>query len=182
MITIILIAFGLAMDSFTVAISGGAATLKAKIKSALLVAFYFGFFQGFMTFLGWYGGSAFNAWIEAFDHWVAFVLLIFIGGKMIREAIKNKEIKKIKLTHKLLFILAIATSIDALGTGISFAFLDASIITPSLVIGITAFLFSFFGFYLGKMLSKILKNKAMLAGGIILIGIGFKILVEHIWY
>ena len=180
MITIVLIAFGLAMDSFTVAISGGASATKVRIKDALLIALYFGFFQGFMTFLGWYGGSAFNVWIEAFDHWVAFGLLTLIGLKMIWEAVKNEQTKIIRLTHKLLLLLAIATSIDAFGTGLSFAFLGEEIVLPSLIIGGITFVFSLIGFYLGKLLSRILKSKAEFLGGIILIGIGVKILLEHL--
>lgn len=175
----ILIGIALAMDSFSVSIAGGSNLKKVKFTQALLVGVYFGFFQFFMTYLGWQGGVLFSDLINSFDHWIAFFLLVGIGGKMIWESFNNDKEQEFSLNHKILFILAIATSIDALGVGLSYALLDKSILKVSIIIGIIAFIFSYAGIYLGKYLKHILKNKAELAGGIILIGIGFKIAIDH---
>lgn len=178
-ISLLLIAVALAMDSFTVSISGGASLKKVQLRDALLVGAYFGFFQFFMTVLGFGGGSTFSDLISAYDHWVALAILVFIGGKMIIESFKKNEDEKITLNHKFLFVMAIATSIDALGVGLSYAFLDKPIWVSSIVIGVVAFVFSMFGMYLGKVLKQILKNKAEFVGGVILIWIGINIVVEH---
>ena len=174
-----LIAVALAMDSFSVSVSGGANMKVIKIKNALLVAIYFGFFQSFMTSLGWLGGSFFNDYISQIDHWIALVLLVAIGGKMIFDSFQKNKKNTFSLNHKVLLILAIATSIDAIGVGLSYSFLGKPILMSSLIIGLVAFSLSGLGLYLGKFLKKILKNKAGLVGGIILIGIGIKIVLEH---
>lgn len=179
MIDDFIIAIALAMDALTVSISGGAALNKTTLKKALFVASYFGFFQFFMPILGWYGGMFFNKIIDSYDHWIAFGLLIIIGGKMILEFFWGAEEKEFSLNHKLLFILSIATSIDALGVGLSYAFLNKAIMTPSIIIGIVTFIFSTIGVYLGKSLKKVLKNKAEFVGGIILMAIGINILINH---
>ncbi len=177
MLTNVLIALGLAMDSFTVAISKGAVSQKNKTATAFLIAIYFGGFQSLMTFIGWYAGSFFNKFIVTVAPWIAFLLLVFIGGKMIKEAFQKENDKYLAITHRLLLVLAIATSIDALGVGLSFSFLDKNILMPVIIIGLIAFVFSFFGFYLGKLLSCLFKRKAELIGGLILIFVGFKILL-----
>ncbi|MFA6521138.1 MAG: manganese efflux pump MntP family protein [Candidatus Gracilibacteria bacterium] len=174
-----LVALALAMDAFTVSISGGASLNKPTMRKSLLTASYFGFFQFFMPILGWYGGTFFSGIINAYDHWVAFVLLVLVGGKMVFEFFTEVEEKSFSLNHKMLLLLAIATSIDALGVGLSYAFLHVQIIIPSIVIGVVTFIFSVVGVCLGKTLKRILKNKAELIGGIILIGIGLNILKTH---
>ncbi len=175
----IFIAIALAMDVFTVSISGGTLLKKIKPKDALTVGLYFGLFQAGMTFIGWKGGQLFRIIIEPFDHWVAFGLLLFIGGKMIHNSLKETEDIKFSLSHKILLLLAIATNIDAFGVGLSYAFLNKSLLFPLIIIGVTAFIFAIVGLYLGKLLKKILKNKAELIGGIILILIGLKIIYDH---
>lgn len=175
----ILIAIALAMDSFSVSICGGASLKKIKTKDAITVGLYFGFFQALMTLVGWKGGQLFGTIIDSFDHWVALGLLLFVGGRMIYHSFDDHEDCKFQLTHKILLILAIATSIDALGIGLSYALLDKDVIFSSIIIGITAFTFSAAGLYLGKKLKKLLKNKAEFIGGVILIIIGFKIAYEH---
>lgn len=179
MIDDFIIAIALAMDALTVSVSGGAALNKPTLKKALLVASYFGFFQFFMPILGWYGGMFFNNVIDSYDHWIAFGLLIIVGGKMILEFFKNIEEKKFPLSHKVLLVLSIATSIDALGVGLSYAFLNKLILIPSIIIGAVTFFLSTIGVYLGKNLKKVLGGKAEFVGGIILIAIGINILINH---
>ncbi len=178
-ITGILIALALAMDSFSVAITAGSSLKKVESNQAFLIACYFGVFQFLMTCLGWYGGSFFNKTVITFGHWIAIILLTIIGGKMILDSFKNEKNKKFVFTHKLLIILAIATSIDAFGVGLSYVFLNKPILIISIVIGITAFILSYIGVYLGKYLKNIFKNKMELIGGLILIGIGIKIAIDH---
>jgi len=174
------IAVALAMDSFTVSLSGGASLSKVKVKNALMIGGYFGFFQFFMFLVGYWGGKFLSIYINFFDHWIALGLLIFIGGKMVIESFNKEEAEtKSIFKHKILLALAIATSIDALGVGLSYSFLNKEFLFSSLIIGVIAFLFSGAGLYLGKILKKILKKKAELIGGIILIGIGINIAVEH---
>ncbi|MFH1533961.1 MAG: manganese efflux pump MntP family protein [Nitrospirota bacterium] len=174
-----IVAFALAMDSFTVSISGGAIMEKVRVKNAILVGAYFGLFQCVMFVLGYVGGDNLRNYIDSYDHWIALGLLIFIGGKMIIESFSKTDGQAFSLKHKTLLILAIATSIDALGVGLSYSFLNKSVLVPSITIGIVAFLFSGFGLYLGKILKQILKKKAELIGGIILIAIGINIAIEH---
>ncbi len=177
---IILIALALSMDAFAVSMSSGASIKKPKISQALIIALFFGFFQFLMPLIGWFLGNSFKYLIESFDHWVAFFLLLFIGGKMIYESQHIKEGAPFSMTIKTLFILAIATSIDALGAGLSMSFLETSTFIPSLIIGAITFIISLFGVYMGKILGHILESKAEFIGGVILMGIGTKILIEHI--
>ena len=177
----IFISIALAMDCFTVSVSGGASIKNNRLGDSVMVGLYFGAFQMFMTLLGWQGGVLLASVINAYDHWIAFILLLFIGGKMLAESFKEPEEKKFQLNHRILAILAIATSIDALGVGFSYGFMAESIITASIIIGITSFLLSFMGMQLGKILKKIMNGKAELLGGIILIIIGLKLLIEHLW-
>ena len=200
LLDIILLAVALAMDCFTVSIVSGVIdhgdwhndSSEAKIRGPvpviyLRMAFLFGFFQAIMPLLGWLGISHFQAYMEAYDHWIAFGLLGFIGGKMIWESFGDEEDQHFnprKLRTQLL--LAVATSIDALAIGISFActgFTELSQLTmPLLIIGIVSFLFSIFGYHLGRRFGKAITRrlKPELFGGIILVLIGLKILLSHL--
>ena len=180
-IAILLIALGLAMDSFSVSIANGLATKTFKISKALTIALFFGLFQGLMPIFGWLAGEYIADYISAFDHWVAFALLTIIGVKMIYESIRNKPAKFLRAyTLKVILVLSIATSIDALAVGLSFSFLDISIFFPAIIIGVITFLLSFFGVYVGGRFGKVLKNRIEILGGLILIVIGLKILLEHV--
>ena len=177
----ILIALSLAMDSFPVAITRGLAITQEKILGeALKVGFFFGFFQAIMPLIGWLAGVSILEFISAFDHWITFGLLTLIGLRMIYEAIKT-ESKKIVSSPSLsvLFMLSIATSIDALAVGLSYSFLTVSILMPAVIIGVVTFSLSFSGVYIGKRFGAIFKKIGVL-GGLILIGIGIKILTEHV--
>ena len=180
-IAILLIALGLAMDSFSVSIANGLATKTFKISKALTIALFFGLFQGLMPIFGWLAGEYIADYISAFDHWVAFALLTIIGVKMIYESIRNKPAKFLRAyTLKVILVLSIATSIDALAVGLSFSFLDVSIFFPAIIIGVITFFLSFFGVYVGGKFGKVLKNRIEILGGLILIIIGLKILLEHV--
>ena len=182
MINIILISISLAMDCFAVSIAGGATISKPKITNALKVGLFFGLFQAVMPLIGWSIGFSFRNFIENVDHWIAFSLLLIIGIKMLYEAVKKSpEAKKTDVTRiPTLLILSVATSIDALVIGISLSILDVSIYLSILIIGLFAFAFSVSGYYLGHRIGKIVGNKVEIIGGIILIGIGIKILIEHL--
>lgn len=183
--TILLIALSLAMDAFAVSISNGIRILDFGRADAFKQGIYFGAFQFIMPIVGWFLGTSVRGYIEAVDHWIAFFLLVLIGGNMIWESMKKEDVgqerKKI-LTSKELMIQAIATSIDALAVGISFAVLDVSIISASMMIGLVAFALSFIGGYLGKGLGGFLQKKTEFAGGGLLILIGIKVLIEHLFY
>lgn len=185
LISIFLIGLGLAMDSFAVSLTIGMNTSKKeKWKMALKASVFFGAFQGIMPFIGWSIGIGFSEYIEKIDHWIAFILLLLIGGKMIFEAIEedDKSQKEDKgYSNKRFIMLAIATSIDALAVGISFAFLNVNIISAISVISIITFIICMIGVYLGKGLSKIFGAKAEIVGGAILIIIGIKILIDHLF-
>lgn len=178
------IAVGLAMDAFAVSVSNGITIKKLKFSHAFKFGFFFGAFQFFMPIMGWFFASKFSEQIKAFDHWIAFILLFLIGFNMIIESFKtenniydNENI----LSLKNIIILSIATSIDALAVGISFAFFRINIYISSIIIGIVAFIFSFFGVIIGKKIGKYLNKNAERIGGIILITIGLKILLEHLF-
>lgn len=189
-ISIILIALGLTMDAFAVSLTLGLKTDKeSEKKVALKAALYFGGFQALMPLIGWVLGVKFSSYIENFDHWIAFVLLFIIGAKMIKEGFEHDEVETVAcdgdsskecITNKKFIILAIATSIDALAVGVSFAFLKVEIISSVIIIGITTMILSFIAVLIGKKLGDLIKNKAEILGGIILIFIGFKILIEHL--
>lgn len=180
-----LIGIGLAMDAFAVSICKGLAMEKVNKKQALIIGLYFGGFQGLMPLIGWFLGIRFQKYITSIDHWIAFVLLVFIGGKMILEAIRDKDDEQIvekdlPLNHKEMFLLAVATSIDALAVGITFAFLDTPIVEAVVIIGLVTFFLSILGVVVGNFFGTLYKKKAEIAGGIILIVIGAKILLEHL--
>jgi putative Mn2+ efflux pump MntP len=181
MITILFIAFGLAMDAFAVSITNGITIKHQRINNALKIGIFFGSFQALMPLIGWLAGLRLRDFISGFDHWVAFGLLSLIGGKMIYESTKigdDKEIRSLNLF--VLLLLSIATSIDALAVGLSFAFLKISIATPIIVIGIVTFMLSFLGVLVGNRLGHFFEKKMEIVGGLILIGIGIKILIEHL--
>ncbi len=182
-ITIFLIALGLAMDAFAVSIASGVTLKCFKAVPAFRMAIFFGGFQAIMPVLGWLAGSTFHNCIQAFDHWIAFGLLAFIGGKMIYESsfIEKTESKCDPNSLSTVFILAIATSIDALAVGLSFSVLNVSIIQPVIITGIVTFLLSLLGVYIGGKFGSLFESKIELAGGIVLIGIGVKILIEHLF-
>lgn len=184
-ITILLTAVGLSMDAFAVSLTIGLDVDKDKQKKAALMSgVYFGGFQALMPVIGYLLGVKFTKYIESVDHWIAFVLLAVIGVNMIREALSGdndkEEMPADYLNHKKFVMLAIATSIDALAVGVSFAFLSVNIISSAVTIGITTFLFSVAAVVIGKKIGEIIKNKAEILGGVILIIIGIKILLEHI--
>lgn len=184
--TLLLMGVGLSMDAFAVSICKGLSMRKVNKKQCLVIGLFFGEFQALMPFIGWVLGSQFEQYITSIDHWIAFILLGFIGGKMVVEAIREKdeavEVGKMDppLDLKEMFILAIATSIDALAVGITFAFLQVPIVEAVSIIGITTFVISVIGVYVGNFFGNRYKKKAELAGGIILILIGVKILLEHL--
>lgn len=177
---------GLAMDAFAVSICKGLAMRKVNKKQCFTIALFFGGFQAIMPFIGWLLGSYFVEYITRIDHWVAFILLEFIGGKMVLEAVREKnepvEIKEMDppLDMKELLVLAIATSIDALAVGITFAFLEVNIIEAITVIGVVTFIISALGVFIGNIFGNKYKAKAEILGGVILILLGINILVEHL--
>lgn len=180
---IILIAVGVSMDAFAVAVCKGIESKEKTLKTAILCGSWFGFFQFLMPVIGFFIGSLFVSLIESFDHWLAFGLLAIIGSNMIKEAFsKEDEIVSNEMCFKKMLILAIATSIDALAVGITFALLKVNIWICVGVIGCCTFLFSFVGAFIGKKFGERFKRKAEIAGGIILILLGIKILIEHLFF
>ena len=177
---ILLIALGLAMDSFSVSITRGFTNKANNFFEALRTGFFFGLFQGLMPIIGWLAGLSVIEFISGFDHWIAFGLLILIGTRMIYEAIsKNSEKIVNSSSLKILLILSVATSIDALAVGLSLSFLETSIIIPAIITGIITFTLSFLGVFIGKKFGSYFEKIGVL-GGIILIGIAFRILTEHL--
>ncbi len=186
MIQIIFIAISLAMDCLAVAIAGGVGCRdkKIRLKYAFKIAVFFSLFQMVMPLIGYAAGYGFKNLISSFDHWIAFVLLAVIGIKMIYEGAKGKEKEnkeKNIINNKTLLILSVATSIDALAVGISFGIMDVSLLLSILAIGAFAFIFSFAGFYLGNKAGSFFSCRIEIIGGAILILIGIKILVEHLF-
>lgn len=181
----LLIGIGLSMDAFAVSICKGLGMSKLNKKQMLIIGIYFGGFQALMPYLGWLAGAKFSTYVSQYAHWIAFILLAIIGGKMMHEALTESENceeieeKDPKLSHKELFILAVATSIDALAVGVSFAFLGVPIIDSIIIIGITTFLISIAGVVIGNIFGAKYKNKAEFAGGLILVAIGLKIVIEQ---
>jgi manganese efflux pump family protein len=180
-LTTLLIAVGLAMDAFAVSIAKGIAIDRQRQKNALLTASFFGGFQMLMPAIGWLAGLGFKEIIMSFDHWIAFGLLAFIGSKMIYDSTRegNGEKEETLKLHSML-TLAVATSIDALMVGLSLALLQTSILEPILVIGLVTFLLSLIGFLFGCRLGRIFGNRVKIAGGLMLIAIGIRILIEHL--
>ncbi len=180
-VTVFLTGIGLAMDAFAVAICKGLKMQKLELKQMGLIALFFGGFQALMPLIGWGLGKSFESYIKSIDHWVAFGLLLFIGGKMAYESFKAEEDECCeRFDIKELLIMAIATSIDALAVGIAFALKDINIFVAIAIIGIVTFILSALGVLIGHKFGAVYKSKAELAGGIILILIGLKILLEDL--
>ena len=185
LLSIFIIGIGLSVDSFVVSITAGVCMDKVKIRNALKVAFFMAFFQALTPLIGWLAGSSFQRYIESVDHWVAFILLLAIGSKMIYEGVKHndKAEKSFSLTSNLMLTgMAIATSIDALIVGIGFGLLEVSIIIPVIIIGGLTFLFSALGVLLGNKIGIRYNSGLEIFGGILLAGLGSKILVDHIFF
>ena len=183
LIELFLIAVGLSMDAFAVSVCKGLAMPKCTFKKAAIVGLWFGGFQALMPAIGYVLGAQFQETIASIDHWIAFVLLALIGGNMIHEALDNDEEEAdASLDVKNMFLLAVATSIEALAIGITFAFLKVNIIPAVCFIGIVTFIISFAGVKIGNVFGARYKNKAEIVGGIILILLGLKILLEHLGF
>ena len=183
LIELFLIAVGLSMDAFAVSVCKGLAMPKCTFKKAAIVGLWFGGFQALMPAIGYILGAQFQEAIASIDHWIAFVLLALIGGNMIHEAMDNDEEEAdASLDVKTMFLLAVATSIDALAIGITFAFLKVNIIPAVCFIGIVTFIISFAGVKIGNVFGARYKNKAEIVGGVILILLGLKILLEHLGF
>lgn len=181
-IEIILLGISLAMDAFAVSICKGLAMKKATLKNAVIVGLWFGGFQALMPTLGYFLGSAFAEYIVEFDHWIAFVLLALIGGNMIKESMSDEGDScsaSGSLAFRGMLVLAIATSIDALAVGVTFAFLHVNLVLAVTLIGVITFAIAFAGVKLGAIFGTKYQSKAELAGGVILVLIGLKILLEH---
>lgn len=186
LIELLLLGVGLAMDAFAVSICKGLGMTKLNKQQAVVIGLYFGGFQALMPLVGWILGSQFKQYITSIDHWIAFILLGFIGGKMAYEAIMGWneadaiEANDAPLNHKEMVVLAIATSIDALAVGITFAFLSTPIAPAVAIIGVVTFVISVIGVAVGNYFGSKYKAKAELIGGLILIALGLKILLEHL--
>jgi manganese efflux pump family protein len=181
-LSILIIAIGLSADCFAVSLSAGIAVKHFTFPNVLRLPLAFGIFQALMTLLGWLAGSAVIDYISAYDHWLAFGLLVFIGGRMIWESFHEKDDKKARNYHSWLTLLAlsIATSIDSLAVGLSFAFLEVNIVMAAVTIGVTAFVVTAVGQLIGRRVGTLLGKWAEILGGLILIAIGIKILLEHL--
>ena len=180
---LILLSIGLGMDAFAVSVCKGISMKKMNWKKASLIGLYFGGFQAVMPILGYFFGTSFESLITNIDHWIAFILLVIIGAKMIQEAFqkdKDEDEYNEDISVKTMLILSIATSIDALAVGITFAFLKVDLVLAVSLIGIITFILSVLGTKIGNRFGDKYKSKAELIGGIILILIGLKILLEHL--
>lgn len=176
------LAVGLSMDAFAVSVCKGLALKKVSLRHMCIVGAWFGGFQALMPSLGYLLGSRFEQYITAIDHWIAFVLLVLIGANMIREALSKEEAEEANasLAFKTMLLMAVATSIDALAVGITFAFLSVHIVPAALTIGATTFLLSAAGVKVGSVFGLRYKKRAEIAGGVILCLLGIKILLEHL--
>ena len=181
LIEIAFIGISLSMDALAVSLSKGLTSKKINLKKAIIIGLYFGTFQALMPLIGYLLGSSFQEYIEEIDHWVAFVALSLIGTNMIKESFKNnEEVVDDSIDFKNMIILSIATSIDALVVGVTFGFLEVNIIEASSMIGLITFIISVLGVIIGHRVGNKLGNKANILGGIVLILIGCKILLEHL--
>ena len=180
---LIVIAAGLSMDAFAVSICKGLSVRRLRPRHNIICGVYFGGFQALMPVAGWLLGRQFESLIKSIDHWIAFALLVLIGANMIREAVKNEEENlNDSFSPKTMLPLAVATSIDALAVGVTFAFLDVAIIPAVSIIGVTTFIFSVAGVKIGNVFGAKYKSKAELVGGIVLVAMGIKILIEHLFF
>lgn len=176
------IAVGLSMDAFAVSVCKGLGAGTGKLKHALYAGLWFGGFQALMPFLGYFFGSQFEGVATKYDHWIAFVLLVIIGANMVKEARSRTEELDASFSFKTMFMLAVATSIDALAVGVTFAFLRVQIVPAALFIGLTTFVFSAAGVRVGGVFGLKCKSKAEIFGGCVLILLGVKILIEHLFF
>ncbi len=177
-----IIAFGLSMDAFAVSLGVATNGTTRDTRSLIRLSFHFGLFQGLMTFLGWLAGSTIARWINLFDHWIAFILLVLVGVNMIRSGMDSgpKSYQNNPTRGNLMVILSLATSIDALAVGLSLALIETPIIQTALLIGIITFTLSIIGCLLGYRLGEKFGKRMEMLGGLILIGIGLRILISHI--
>ena len=183
MLEVLLLAFALSMDAFAVSIGVGVKNRYFDIFLALKVGLFFGFFQGLMPLFGYLSNMGLGSTIESIDHWIAFILLSMLGGKMLYESFgENIEDDIRQITNKLLLYLAIATSIDAMAAGFTLNLLQLDPTISMIIIGVVTYIFSFFGVYIGSKGGGFLEDKAEKVGGVVLIAIGVKILVEHTLY
>ena len=182
-IELLVLALGLSMDAFAVSICKGLSAPKLQAKHCLICGVYFGGFQALMPLIGWALGIRFQSMITNIDHWIAFVLLAVIGANMIKESFsKEEECPDASFGFKTMLTLAVATSIDALAVGVTFAFLDVSIVPAVLLIGATTFVCSAVGVKIGNVFGNRFQSKAEFLGGLVLIAIGLKILIEHLFF
>ena len=180
---LLLIAVGLSMDAFSVSVCKGLTTRKFSLRIALTCGLWFGFFQALMPVVGYFLGEQFEGFVDAYAHWIAFGLLILIGANMIREAVwgeKEEDESSNSLDFKTMLLLAVATSLDALAVGVSFACIQVNIWLAVIIIGVTTFIFSVLGVKIGNVFGSKYEKSAGIFGGIILILIGLKILLEHL--
>lgn len=178
---ILLIGIGLSMDAFAVSVGKGLSVGRTRLRHALSVGLWFGGFQALMPLIGYFIGSSFASFVTEIDHWIAFGLLFLIGANMIRESVKNDDDNvDSSFSFRTMLVLAIATSIDALACGISFAFVGVKIWEAVLIIGLTTFILSILGLKTGSFLGERFHKGAGIAGGIVLIAIGIKILIDHL--
>ena len=182
-IELFILALGLSMDAFAVSICKGLSVPKLQAKHCLICGIYFGGFQALMPTIGWLLGIRFQSLITNIDHWIAFVLLAVIGANMIKESFsKEEECPDASFGFKTMLTLAVATSIDALAVGVTFAFLDVTIVPAVLLIGATTFVCSAVGVKIGNVFGNRFQSKAEFLGGVVLIAIGLKILIEHLFF
>lgn len=182
-IELLVLALGLSMDAFAVSICKGLSVPKLQAKHCLICGVYFGGFQALMPLIGWALGIRFQSMITNIDHWIAFALLAVIGANMIKESFsKEEECPDASFGFKTMLTLAVATSIDALAVGVTFAFLDVSIVPAVLLIGATTFVCSTVGVKIGNVFGNRFQSKAEFLGGLVLIAIGLKILIEHLFF
>lgn len=179
-VSVALIGLSLSVDAFAVSVGAGISVKDLKLFHAVRASLFFGFFQFIMPVAGWYLGSALAVYIQSFDHWIAFGLLAFVGGKMVVETLRGSDSSGDIRSLSNLLVLAVATSIDALAIGLSFSVLGQAIWLPAVLIGGITFVVCLSGFEAGRRVGSFLGKWAGIAGGLVLIGIGVKILIEHL--
>ena len=182
LLALFLVAVGLSMDALAVAMASGLAVRRMRVRQALRMALFFGLFQALMPMIGWLAGLTLRTFIARWDHWVAFGLLVFIGGKMIVESFRLRDTTRAAgpISLSMLLLLSVATSIDALAVGLSLSLLQVLIVSPALLIGAVTFLLSLLGGLIGSRVGHCCGNRIEALGSLILIGIGVKILLDHL--
>jgi manganese efflux pump family protein len=182
-LTVLLIAVGLAMDAFAVSLGIGTTERATSARARFRLAFHFGLFQCFMPIIGWAAGSTVSRWIAPVDHWIALGLLAYVGINMIRSGLSSdaESYSRDPSRGRTLIVLAVATSIDALAVGLSLAMLEVAIVTPSVIIGVVTYSLSMVGLFAGNKLGEKFGKRMEILGGIILIGIGVRVVITHLW-